>query len=120
MGVPQNYVYLYGGPQIKTVVYWGLCLGPPILGNYHVKGSEAATTRLGFPDVCRVPDLGGCQNYGPFLTTLNIGGRIIIGIQKGTIILTTTHLAGLTQFDTLRTILPIERCYTPEPLTPKP
>ena len=36
-------------------------------------------------------DLGGCQNHGPFLGTLNIGCRILIGIQKGTIILTTTH-----------------------------
>ena len=36
--------------------------------------------------------LGGCQNCGPFLGTLNIRFRIIIGIQKGTIILTTTHL----------------------------
>ena len=36
--------------------------------------------------------LGGCQNYGPFLGTLNIRCRIIIGTQKGTIILTTTHL----------------------------
>ena len=26
--------------------------------------------------------LGGCQNYGPFLGTLNIRCRIIIGIQK--------------------------------------
>ena len=34
--------------------------------------------------------VGGCQNYGPFLDTLNIRCRIIIGIQKGTIILTTT------------------------------
>ena len=33
-----------------------------------------------------------CPNYGPFLGTLNIRGRIIIGIQKGTIILTTTHM----------------------------
>ena len=33
--------------------------------------------------------MGGCQNYGPFLGTLNIRGRIIIGTQKGTIILTT-------------------------------
>ena len=37
-------------------------------------------------------DLGGCQNYGLFLGTLNIRCRIIKGIQKGTIILTTTHL----------------------------
>ena len=36
--------------------------------------------------------MGGCQNYGPFLGTLNIRGHIIIGTQKGTIILTTTHM----------------------------
>ncbi len=35
--------------------------------------------------------MGGCQNnYGPFLGTLNSRCRIIVGIQKGTIILTTT------------------------------
>ena len=38
--------------------------------------------------------MGGCQNYGPFLGTLNIRCRIIIGIQKGTIILTSTHIRG--------------------------
>ena len=37
--------------------------------------------------------MGGCQNYGPFLGTLNIRCRIRIGIQRGTIILTTTHIA---------------------------
>ena len=43
--------------------------------------------------VCDVqPTLGGCQNYDPFLGTLNIRCRIIIGIQKGTIILTATNL----------------------------
>ena len=36
--------------------------------------------------------LGGCQNYGPFLGTLNISCRIIIRTQNGTPILTTTHL----------------------------
>ena len=36
--------------------------------------------------------MGGCQNYDPFLGTLSIRCRIIIGIQKGTIILTTTHI----------------------------
>ena len=41
--------------------------------------------------------MGGCQNYGPFLGTLNIRGRILIGTQKGTIILTTTHI-GLESF----------------------
>ena len=36
--------------------------------------------------------MGGCQNYGPVLGTHNIRGRIILGTQKGTIILTTTHI----------------------------
>ena len=27
--------------------------------------------------------MGSCQNYGPFLGTLDIRGRIIIGTQKG-------------------------------------
>ena len=35
----------------------------------------------------------GCQNYGPFLGTLNIRCRIKIEIQKGTVILRTTHVA---------------------------
>ena len=39
--------------------------------------------------------MGGCQNYGPFLGTLNIRGRIIIGTQKGIIILTTTHMGAV-------------------------
>ena len=39
--------------------------------------------------------MGGCQNYGPFLGTLNIRCRIIMGTQKGTIILTTTHIGIL-------------------------
>ena len=49
------------------------------------------TTILGY--------MGGCQNYGPFLGTLNIRCRSIIGTQKGTItlnpkpkILTSTHI----------------------------
>ena len=37
--------------------------------------------------------MGSCQNYGPFLRTLNIRCRIIIRSQKGTLILTTTHMA---------------------------
>ena len=30
----------------------------------------------------RVSDVGGCQNYGPFLGTLNIRCRILTGTQK--------------------------------------
>ena len=36
--------------------------------------------------------MGGCQNYGPSLGTLNIRCRTIIGAQKGTIILITAHI----------------------------
>ena len=39
--------------------------------------------------------MGSCQNSGPFLGTLNNRRRIIIGTQKGTIILTTTHMRYL-------------------------
>ena len=42
-----------------------------------------------------IKDMGGCQNYGPFLGTLNIRCRIIIGTQKGTIILISTHIPEL-------------------------
>ena len=37
-------------------------------------------------------DMNGFQNYGPFFGTLKIKCRIIIGIQKGTRMLTTTHI----------------------------
>ena len=36
--------------------------------------------------------MGGCQNYGPLWGALNIWCRIIIGTQKGTPILTATHI----------------------------
>ena len=39
-----------------------------------------------------IPYMSGCQNYGPFLGTLNIRCRTIIGIQNRTINLTTTHI----------------------------
>ena len=38
------------------------------------------------------PYMGGCQNCGPSLGTLNIRCRMIIGILKGIMILTTTHI----------------------------
>ena len=42
--------------------------------------------------------VGSCQNYGPFLDTLDIRCRIIIGTQKGTLILTTTHVVAVVCF----------------------
>ena len=62
----------------------------------HAEGNAVHRLRvagLGFRKyVSADVDVGGCQNYGPFLGTLNIRGRIILGIQKGTIILTTNHV----------------------------
>ena len=39
--------------------------------------------------------MGSCQNRGPLLGTLNNRCRSILGTQKGTIILTTTHTMAL-------------------------
>ena len=36
MRVSQNWGYHFGVPITRTVVYWGLYWGPPILGNYHI------------------------------------------------------------------------------------
>ena len=36
--------------------------------------------------------MGGCQNQGYFLGTLNMRCRIVLRTQKGTLILTTTHM----------------------------
>ena len=36
IGFSQNLGYHFGGPIIRTIVYWGLYWGPPILGNYHI------------------------------------------------------------------------------------
>ena len=52
------------------------------LKNPYVHGLESRTEM----------HVGSCQNYGPFLGTLNNRCRTIIGTQKGTIILTTTHV----------------------------
>ena len=51
------------------------------------RGNDGANDPTGLQS-----QLGGCQNYGPFLGTLNIRCRIIIRTQKGTLILTTTQL----------------------------
>ena len=41
------------------------------------------------------PHMGGCQNWIPFLGTLNNRRRIIIMSHKWTLILTTTHMSIL-------------------------
>ena len=108
------------------MVFRCLYRGPPIYdGNCHLeivrvieelKGLQCRTHLKPFsslwPKIPRSPmlrhmespptsrclhDKGGCQNYGPFLGTLDIRCRIIIGIQKGTIVLRTTHKISSTQ-----------------------
>ena len=65
------------------------------------------------------PYMGGCQNYGPFLGTLHIRCRIIIGAQKGTVILTTTSmiLKGGPSYPFDNPSLCLEH---PQTLSPKP
>ena len=65
---------------------WGLSFVPSRLGCYYL--CFFRSFRLSF-----IAHVGCCQNCGPFLGTLNIRCRIIIGIQKGTTILTTTHVS---------------------------
>ena len=36
--------------------------------------------------------MGGCQNHGPLVGLLNTRCRIVVGTQKGTIVLTTTNV----------------------------
>ena len=62
--------------------------------------------------------MGGRQNYDPFLGTLNIRCRIVIGTQKRTIILTTTHVTPNPnhrggKFNVLQTFL-TEKGHCPE------
>ena len=53
------------------------------------------------PNISRYVEIkGGFQDYGPFLGTLNIRCRIRVGIQKGSIILITTHIGFLQGHDT--------------------
>ena len=59
-------------------------LRPPKPRDFEERSSVRTQILVGF-------NMGSCQNYGPFLGTLNNRCRIILGTQKGTIILTTTH-----------------------------
>ena len=68
----------------------------PLELRFRVQGLRFRGTTLRGIETCairgRYIHMGGCQNSGPFLGSLNIRCRITIGIQKGTIILTTTHM----------------------------
>ena len=53
---------------------------------------ESASEAADKQEMTQADLMGGCQNYGPLLGTLNIRCRIMIRTHKGTIILTTTHI----------------------------
>ena len=55
--------------------------------------------------------MGGCQNYGPFLGPYYNTAPIIWGTQKGTLILTTTHMKALS----LLTCLVQKPWFSPQP-----
>ena len=68
-------------------------LSPPMLLNPSLVAPAAVRQRI-LPNRRNLSVyMGGCQNCGPFSGTLNIRCRSITGIQKGTIILTTTHIS---------------------------
>ena len=48
----------------------------------HWHRARTRTWEVTIPNPNTEKHVGGCQNYGPFLGTLNIRCRIIIGIQK--------------------------------------
>ena len=99
----------YGYNKEPQRIMW-IFIEAPMLGfleSLPLKGSGRVTSKGSIRVIqciqCRHPHnqqfhlyhMGGCQNYGPFLGTLNNRCRIIIGTQKGTIVLTTTHIKDL-------------------------
>ena len=47
---------------------------------------------MSIPFVCLYIYMGGCQNYGPFLGPYYNTAPMNQGTQKGTLILTSTHI----------------------------
>ena len=59
--------------------------------------------------------MGSCQNYGPFLGTINIRCRIMLRTQKGTPILTTTHMdlwLRVSGFQSLRAVAQLAMAFS--------
>ena len=46
--VSQKYGYHFGVPIIRTIEFWGLYSGPPILGNYHIRMKPTHAKLLNF------------------------------------------------------------------------
>ena len=74
-------------PQTWGLIRTSMALGFQILS---CADSDPGNKTIGKP--------GGCQNYGPFLGTLNIRCQTIVGTQKGIMTLTTTHITHYSSF----------------------
>ena len=46
LGISQIMDTFLGVPIVRTIVYWGLYWGPPVLGNYHLKHTHIRTASL--------------------------------------------------------------------------
>ena len=57
--------------------------------------------------------VGGCQNCGPILGTLNIRCRIILRTQKGTLFWRTTHVRILVVFSRSEVLASCEASWVP-------
>ena len=84
---------------ITNALPFGVCIGALIFGSSHINQLPLfGHVVLGGQRVhqslrrCRKLHMDGCQNYGPLLGSLNTRCRIMIRTQKGTRILTTTHM----------------------------
>ena len=62
------------------------------------RGRERERERERERDIYIYIYMGGCQNYGPFVDPYYNTAPNIQGTQKGTIILTTTHIYTYTEF----------------------
>ena len=43
---------IVGAPIMRTIVYWGLYWGPPILGNSHISNGESISFEAASPGPC--------------------------------------------------------------------
>ena len=68
--------------------------------------------------------MGGCQNYGPFWGLLIVRHLVFWGTQRGTIILTTTHIPapflGLSMLPLFQSLEASQVLSTAKPQAPKP
>ena len=69
-----------GTPNFRKLSYGMMC------------SSALGFWASGFRTYSKALYMGSCQNYGPFLGLYYNTAPIIYGTQKGTLILTTTHM----------------------------